>query len=360
MTDEKTLDISWGTIFKIGIACVCFYAIYLIKDILIWFIFALIISLLFDPAISFLQKIKISRPLATIFVYVFVFGILGFLVYLIAPIFVSEIQQFTKLFPQYFEKFAPPLKELGLEAFENFEVFTQEFQSWLIQASSSIFSALVSIFGGISSTITIFMLALFLSLDQNAIEETVKIFSPRNHEKETLALWNSCQTKVSSWFGSRILTCIFVAIISYIALRIFKIDYPFALSLFAGILDIVPMVGPIIAGVVIALMAALDSWTKAILVIIVFTLIQQIEGNILTPLLSKSFIGLSPVLVLLSLAIGGKLWGALGAILAIPITGILFEFTRDYLKKRKEVQDRKKEDLNSVGPPQNPPKTIIW
>ena len=65
-------------------------------------------------------------------------------------------------------------------------------------------------------------------------------------------------------------------------------------------------------------------------------LIQQIEGNILTPLLTRKLIGLSPVVVLIALAIGGELWGMVGAILAIPIAGILFEFLRDFLKKRKE------------------------
>ena len=62
----------------------------------------------------------------------------------------------------------------------------------------------------------------------------------------------------------------------------------------------------------------------------------QIEGNILTPILSKKFIGLPPVLVLIALLIGGQLWGIMGAILAIPLAGIFFEFVRDFFKKRKD------------------------
>ena len=75
---------------------------------------------------------------------------------------------------------------------------------------------------------------------------------------------------------------------------------------------------------------------KAVFVSLAFVLIQQIEGNSLTPLRSRKLIGLSPVVVLIALAIGGELWGMVGAILAIPIAGILFEFLRDFLKKRKE------------------------
>jgi len=129
------------------------------------------------------------------------------------------------------------------------------------------------------------------------------------------------------------------------------------LALFAGLTNIIPIVGPIIAGIIIALIAALDSWLKAALILIVFIIIQQIEGNILTPVLTKRFIGLPPALVLISLLIGGKLWGILGAILAIPLAGIVFEFTKDFLKKRKEG-----DALSPVQPPPSavPKKSIIW
>jgi len=350
MNGEKILDISWGTILKIGIAFFGFYILYLIRNILIWFIFALIISVLFNPAIDFLQKRRVPRPVATIFIFIFIFGILGLLIYLIAPVFISEIQQFTKLFPQYFEKFAPPLKELGLEAFESFEIFTKSFQEWLIQASASIFSALAAIFGGIFTTLTIFILAIFLSLEERGVERAIGILSPRKQEAYILDLWKSCQTKVSGWFGTRILCSLFVGLLTYLALYLFKIDYPFALALFAGFTNIIPIIGPIIAGLIIAIITALDSWLKALLILIVFILIQQIEGNILTPILAKKFIGLPPVLVLISLMIGGKLWGILGAILAIPLAGIIFEFTRDFLKKRKVETDSE----------ERPKKTLIW
>jgi len=357
MNNEKILDISWGTILKIGIAILGFYILYLIRDILIWFIFALIISVLFNPSIDFLQKRRVPRIIATIFVYIFAFGTLGLLIYFIAPVFISEIQQFTKLFPQYFEKFAPPLKELGLEAFENFEVFTKSFQEWLIQASASIFSAIAAIFGGIFSTLTIFILAIFLSLEEAGVERAIGLFSTKKQETYLLDLWKSCQSKVSGWFGTRILSCLFVGLLTYLALYLFKIDYPFVLALFAGVTNIVPIIGPIIAGVVIVLIAALGSWLKALLILIVFILIQQIEGNILTPILTKKFVGLPPALVLISLMIGGKLWGILGAILAIPIAGIIFEFMRDFLKKRRESEMPPPIRPSS---PIGPKKSIIW
>jgi predicted PurR-regulated permease PerM len=84
------------------------------------------------------------------------------------------------------------------------------------------------------------------------------------------------------------------------------------------------------------MIVALESPLQALFVILAFILIQQIEENVLMPLLSKRFIGLPPALVLISLAIGAQFWGIMGAILAIPLAGILFEFLRDFLKKRRE------------------------
>ncbi len=338
MNGNRLLDISWGTILKTSIAIICFYILYLVRDILIWVVFAVIISVLFNPAINFLQKFKIPRVLSVIFVYVAIFGILGLVIYSTLPMFISEVQQFPQLFPQYFEKISPLLRGLGIEAFENIESFTAAFQEWLTKASATIFSALAIIFGGIFSTVTIFAIAIFLSLEEKGVERIIGILSPKRYESYILALWEKSQTKVAGWFGGRILCCIFVGLASYLTLRLFNIDYSFALSLFAGVTNIIPILGPLFAGVIITIFAALDSWLKALFILIAFILIQQIEGNILTPVLTKRFVGLPPVLVLISLAVGAKLLGILGAILAIPLAGIIYEFLRDFLKKRKETE----------------------
>ena len=340
MNGDKVLDISWGTILKISLAFLIFYIIYLVKDILVWFIFALIISVLFNPAVTFLQRIKVPRILAVIFIYVAIFGILGLFVYWMAPVFFSEIQQFSQLFPQYFEKIAPPLRDLGVEAFENMESFSQALGSILQKASSDILSALAVFFGGVGSTIFVLSIALFLSLEGKWVERVIGLLSPRKYEAYVLALWERSQTKVAGWFGSRILLALFVGVAVFIMLHLFNVEYALSLALLAGVLDFIPVLGPVFAGAVAFIFIALDSWVKAIFVLIGFVLIQQIEGNILSPILTRKFVGLPPVLVLLSLAIGAKLLGILGAVLAIPLAGIIFEFLRDFLRKKKEEKEK--------------------
>jgi predicted PurR-regulated permease PerM len=336
MDQERVLDISWGTILKVSIVFLGFYILFLIRDILIWIVFALVISILFNPAINFLERKRFPRSVATILVYVAFFTILSLILYWTIPVFIVEIQLFTQLFPQYFEKLAPPLKGLGFEAFESFEAFTLAIQDWLVGVSSSIFGAVIAIFGGIFSTITIFALAIFFSIEEKGVKKAIELLSPKGYESYFLKIWNKGKSKTTAWFGARILSGLFVGLISYIALKLFDMNYAFVLSVFAGLTDIIPVLGPIFAGVVITILAALDSWAKALLVLVAFVLIQQIEGNIVTPVLTKKLVGLPSVLVLIALLLGGRLWGGLGAILAIPLAGMIYEFLKDFLEKRKE------------------------
>lgn len=338
MNNEKLLDISWGTIFKISLLIVFFYILYQIKDILVWFIFALIISILFNPAIDFLRKLKIPRALAVFFVYVGFFGIFILLIYFTVPLFVSEVQQFSQLLPQYFEKISPSLKKSGIRALEDIETSVALLGAILEKITNNILNILFLIFGGIFASIFMLAIAIFLSLEEKGIEKTLIILFPQKYDGYALPLLRRCQKRVSGWFMTRVLSCIFVGVVTYIALLIFKTPYPFSFGLIAGVLNFIPIVGPAITGILLFVIISLVNPLKAVFVLIVFALIQQIEGNILIPFLSKKLIGLSPVLVLLSLAIGGVLWGFLGAVLAVPLAGILVEFFKDFSKKKKEEE----------------------
>jgi predicted PurR-regulated permease PerM len=335
MSQNQVLDISWGTIWKIFLVALLLYVIYQIRDILIWFLFALIISVLFNPSINFLRKFKIPRVIAVCFAYIAFFGILILIIYLAVPLFVSEIKQFSQILPQYFEKISPSLRDLGIKAFENLDTFINALGGYLEKIASNIFSVLFVIFGGISATIFTLSLSIYLSLSDKGLERTLVLFFPKKYENYVISLWGKCQRQVNGWFLTRILSCLFIGLACFAAFSLFNTPYPFTLGLLAGVLNFIPVVGPLITGALLFLIISLESLSKVIFVVIVFILIQQIENNILTPLLSKKIVGLPQVLVLVSLAVGGILWGILGAVLAIPLAGIIFEFLKEFLERRK-------------------------
>jgi predicted PurR-regulated permease PerM len=336
MDGEKLLDISWKTIFKISLAVICFYILYSIRGILVWFIFALTISVLFNPAINFLQRRKIPRIAGVILVYFGLFGLLSFLIYLVVPLFASEIQAFLESFPQYFEKISPPLRGLGFQAFNNVESFLQALGGALEGMADNIFNVLFTIFGGVFAALFVIVTAIFLSLEEKAGERALILFCPKKYESYVLNLWLRCQKKVAGWFGARLIACLFVGLASYLAFLLFNIKYPFTLALFAGVFNFIPYLGPLLTGVVLFFVVFPTEPLKGIFVLITFALIQQVENSVLSPILMKKFIGLPPALVLIALVVGANLWGLLGAILAIPLFGILFEFLKEFLQKRRD------------------------
>ncbi len=338
MNEEKILDISWATILKISLAVICLYVLFLIRDILIWFIFALIISILVNPVIDFLQRKRVPRIITIVFIYFFgIFGALGLLTYFGIHLLITEFDvliQAIPHFPHYFERISPALGELGIEAFESPEAFMIA----LRKMAADIFGVLFAVFGGVMATIFILSVAAFLSLKEKAAEKVIGIISPKKYEAYSLSLWSRCQNKVSGWFLSRILGCLFIGLACYFAFLALGVSHPFSLGLMAGIFNFIPILGPLVSGIIIFIIIALENIFKAIFVLIVFILIQQVENNVLMPILTKKFIDLPPALVLIALAIGGVLWGFLGAILAIPLAGILFEFFKEFLQKKREEE----------------------
>lgn len=335
--ENHTLDISWTTILRIVVVLVSLYFLFLIKDLVMWLIFALIISILFEPAIDFLRRRKVPRALAAIAVYLSTFGLLSLVLYFTIPVFLSEIQSFSKFIPRYFQKLSGPLSGLGFEAFNDFESFLATINATLQQAASSIFSGLFAIFGGIGSTVFTLSLAFFLSLEEKPAENTLRVVFPREYEDFILEIWGRCRKKVTAWFGIRLLASVFVGIVSFGAFLLFNVKYPLSLALLAGVLEIIPVLGPLITAVIAFMLVSLDSLLKALLVVVFLMVIQEFEAHILTPVLSKKIMKLPPALILIALTVGAKLWGLMGAVLTIPLLGILFQLVRDFLKKRKEI-----------------------
>lgn len=342
MHQESVLSISWGAVFKALIIIILVYILFAVKDILLWFIFALILSILFNYAIDALEKKKIPRVLSAIVLYLVVFALLSFFVYKTAPILLEEFKDLANNFPDYIRKAVPVLDKLGInvqiESLQNTGSIFQALQPNLTKASSNVINALFAIFGGATSTILVLSLAFFISVERRFFERVLAAFSPAKHKEYIFTLWFRAKRKVSSWFITRIIGVLFVGAATYLVLTVLNVKYAFLLSLMAGLFDIVPIIGPSIAGVVIFLVVALTSLLQAVFAGGVFIIIQQLEGTLLFPLLFKKLGGLSPVLVLLALAVGGTVWGIAGAILAIPLAGVAFEILKDYLVKLRQQE----------------------
>lgn len=332
----EMIDITWRAIFKVIAAIILFWIIYLLREVIVWIILALIISVLFNPLIDVLEKRKVKRVFATIVVYTIFLLLCGLTLFVMIPPLIAETQYFTSTFAQYFDKIPSFLSEVGLDSFKNISSLSSNINESLVKISSNIFNVFASLFGSVFAGLTVFVLAIFMSIEKNDIIRGIKLVSPRGFEEQVMERWERSQHHVVAWLGSRVLCCIFVAMMTFLLCVFLKIKFALALSLLSGLLNMVPMVGPIIAGIFVAAFALLDSAPKFVIALLFVLIIQQIESNILMPIFTKKLSGLSSVLVLISILAGGILGGIIGAILAIPIAGIIFEGLKDYFNYKKE------------------------
>lgn len=330
------LDISWGAILKIFFALVVVYLLYQVADILVWFIFALIISVLFNPLVDFLRKLRIPRVFGVISVYFIFFGFLALLVYVITPGLYEEVRKFSLLLPEYIERIAPFLHYIGIEGVATLDEIVELLRESSEEVTKNFLNALAAIFGGVSTTFFIIVMAIFLSLEGNGIEKAISLLVPEKQKNYALFVWKKCRNQVSSWFLVRIITCLFVGVASFIVFYLFDVSYALVFAVIGGLFNFIPFAGPAIAGLIFFVIVSLESLPQALFVLTAFMIIQAIESSILTPALSKKVMGVSPVLVLIAIVVGGSLWGILGAFLAIPLLGIVFESVKVFLEKKRE------------------------
>ncbi len=338
MKNNGVLDLSWDTIFKLGLSIITLYILFQVQDILIWFVFAVIISILFSPGIDFLTRFKLPRVVATSLIYILIFGLLTVALYFMLSVLILEIEEFSRVLPAYFRALSPILMDFGIYALEDIRIFIESIRGSLRELTTALFSASFALFGGILTTFFVMTMAFFISLDGKLMERAVILIFPEKYEGYAFSLWKKSQKQVSGWFLSRVLSCLFVGLAIYISALVMGVGYPFSMGLISGVFNFIPYVGPLISGVFIVLITAMDNLAKAVFILAAFLIIQQIDNWVLTPVLSQKFTGLSPVLVILALAIGGTLWGFLGALLAIPLAGITFDFLKEFIEKRKKIE----------------------
>jgi predicted PurR-regulated permease PerM len=299
MQKSDFLEISWGTIFKVFFSGLLFYFMFQIKDLIILLVFAFVISLLFNPFINFLNvKLKIPRVIAAIFSYCFFFMLIGVIIYFSIPIFIKEIQLFFNLAPTYFEKLSPIVHDLGIKSFEKLNTYGESIQFLLNEASKNIAGSLSLIFGGLFKAIFTISTAFFLSLDAKKVRNGITILFPRRQEKKVENILKRVQKKVSSWFGGALISASFVGLATFGTLLLFDVKYSGLFGLIAGVFGFIPFLGPTVVSLLAFGVVAVDSLPKAFIIVGCFLVIQQIEGNLVTPAIAKRFVGIPPFLVI--------------------------------------------------------------
>jgi predicted PurR-regulated permease PerM len=194
-----------------------------------------------------------------------------------------------------------------------------------------------TIFGGLLSFILIIVLSFYLLVQEDGVTKFLGLITPVKHEKYVVDLWKRSQTKIGQWMQGQLLLGVLVGVLVYLGLVILGVKNALLLAVLAGMLEIIPVFGPILSAIPAILTSFIDGGvTAALLVTGLYIIVQQFENHLIYPLVVRKVVGISPIIVILSLIIGAKLAGFLGVVLSVPIVSAVMEFIDD-IEKSKNI-----------------------
>lgn len=332
-TPAQRVDITMLSIVKVFAVLLGIYLVWRILDILALLFVVLILVAALGPAVTWLTKRNIPRAAAVSLIYIGIFLTFGFLISLLLPPLIEQLAALATTFPTLVEQVTPLYHVLQENnATELFQSLSTE----LSGLTQGVFSATAQVFGGATAALTVLVLSFYLLLDVKQARDALVTLLPGDRVKPTLVALEKTGEKLGSWLRGQFILSVAMGLLTSIGLAILGVPYALTLGVLTGLLEIVPYLGPIIAALVTVPVAyAAGSWQLALGALVMFALLQQLENTILVPKIMQSAVGLSPVVVIIALAIGAKLGGVTGAIIAIPLTAVISVLVKELPQFRR-------------------------
>jgi predicted PurR-regulated permease PerM len=307
----------------------------LVFSLLTPFLIAAAIAYAVNPLINFLTKHGLSRLLATLALFVFIIAVLVTLSFTLIPRLASEVRDLGAQLPQmtteWYERLGDWYRSIVSTA--NFMPETlddlveyldlQSIRGWLIDSAGTFVQRITTWVSSLVMLIVIPVLTFYFLKDGDQICANIRKMIPPDSRPRIYPLARDIDGVLGGFIRGQLMIAAFVGVSSIILLLLLGVNYAILIGVIAGIANIVPYLGPIIGGSIAVLFALLISPFRALLVIVAFIGIQQIEGNILEPIIFGKQVGLHPVLVVLALLAGGSLGGILGLLVAVPAAAVI-------------------------------------
>lgn len=324
MNQTVKLDIPFWSIAKVFIIGIIFYLLLLVKDIIALFFIVLIFTAALRPIVNKWEK-KIGRTLSVLSLFVFIILASVFVVYLIVPPVISQSKQLIENVPSILNKY-DFLKSHIPSVNEGVNTFAKNIGN----ITNSFVSITAGIFGGVITFFAAIIMTVYLLLDRNGIHSVIKSVIAPDQQEVITALIKKISQKVGGWFRGQMILGAIIGVLDLIGLSILGVPYALTLAIVSAVLEIVPTIGPLIAGSLAVLITLGSSPIKALFVLILYVAVQQLENSFIVPKVMQKAVGLSPVIIIIAILTGAKLLGVVGAILAVPIAASLSVIVQEW------------------------------
>lgn len=350
MGKELRIVITPGTIVTALLIALGAYVLWLLRDLALLVVTAIVIASAIEPGIAFFVRYRIPRFFAAILMYVLVLGLAFLLLYLFIPPVLADAAGFFSAVPEYLDTLQVPDAFSGVAQATDVLGSAGRTQAILdsLSAVQGAFSAtgsgivrlLAAFFGGIFSLLLVLVLSFYFALQETGVDDFLRLVVPARHEDYAVNLWRRSQKKIGRWMQGQILLSVIVGVLVYLGLLILAVPYALLLAVLTAFAELIPIFGSLTAGGIAAVIGySAGGLPLALVVIGLYIVVNQFESNLIYPLIVKKVVGVPPLLVIIALIAGWTLAGFLGVLLAVPVAAALLELLTDYeARKRRELK----------------------
>ena len=335
-----------GTLLGFLSIVIAIYILWRIKQVLLLAFAAIIFATVINQIVRLLQKrLHLNRGIA---VAISVTGVLAFVIGFIAlviPPFIDQFQELVTLVPIGLEQLSSwnkwlqnLLPEELIDDVRGLGSITQNINSWFNGLIGNFFNIFSSTLGIVLNSLLVIVVTIMLLAKPNAYRQIFLLLFPAFYRPRIKSILKECEKDLGGWAIGILFNMAVITLLSGIGLWALGVRLPLANSLLAGILTFLPNVGPTLSVIPPAAMALLDAPWKGLAVVILYIVIQQVESNILTPIVMEKQVSLLPAVTLLSQVAFAVFFGILGLFLALPIVVIAQVWVREIVIK--DIMDR--------------------
>lgn len=322
-----------------------------LSDIIFTLLVSIIIAYALNPIINYLEEKNISRLYGVLLVYLSILAILFILAFSVIPRSGEEIIRLIDNLPRYlnqlsnmvdniYTKYYSTLGDLP-PVFKGLETVVMDnivnLESSLSNGIENFVTGIISLATKVVSIVLTPILTLYFLVDKDYFKEKIINIIPKQYRKDILYLASTIDISLTKFIRGRLIMSLYVGVCVTLLLLIMNIEFAIVIGIITGLFDIIPYIGPFIGFVPAVFFAFISKPIKGFWVSIIFILIQWTENNIVAPKILGENVGLHPMVILLSIIIGGGIFGVLGMIISVPlvaVTRIVILFIIDKRKNR--------------------------
>jgi predicted PurR-regulated permease PerM len=295
---------------------------------------------------------KYANIFAIVTTYLLAFALVAALISFIVPQLAESISTLVENFDGYTDNFLKFIDSLKLVDTFDIDIsnFDSVIQNLIATATTTVKTFLPYIFTFTSTlikTITNLAFGIIISIYILASKDTLKAqvkgliyaFIPKRKADKFYEIARITSTTFSNFITGQLTEVIILGVFCFVGMMIFDFPYAILISTIVGLTNVVPIVGPFIGAIPSTFIILLVNPTKAIWFIVFFIIIQQIEGDIIYPKVVGDSIGLPAIWVLLSIIVGGGLFGVIGMVIGVPVTSVIYRLIKKETKERLERQE---------------------